>query len=321
MRKIFLICISSLVLLLGMSSCISSLKNKIFPSAQSVDVYLNAPQYNAPNRFSKLDKPIKVVAESDLANSDIFDASLSPYAVFSKSDMTTYIITPSVKMFAQSTASDYMEKMKFDVSPNGDFTLYIKVNKFRVEKFDKSETNCIASLSYRVTDRAGENVIPSGTAASKVTLEKNESYGDGLGRAYVAALDKINWDRIAGVLTVASSPKDEKNQMVKGNGDTALEHTVIRWFIESAPQGADVSWRVISSTPEVSNTNANYVGTTPYESTESFDIKGLTYQNSGNVQIEVTCEKAGYLAQRKRFNLRQVIDQKEISAKYNLIKE
>lgn len=59
----------------------------------------------------------------------------------------------------------------------------------------------------------------------------------------------------------------------------------------------------------------------PYESTESFDIKGLTYNNSGNVQIEVTCERPGYLPQKKRFNLRQVIDQKEISAQFNLVKE
>ncbi|MDE6742110.1 MAG: hypothetical protein K2J58_07245, partial [Muribaculaceae bacterium] len=98
-------------------------------------------------------------------------------------------------------------------------------------------------------------------------------------------------------------------------------HTVIRWYIQSSPQGADVSWRVVSSTPDVANTNSNFVGTTPYESTESFDIRGLTYNNSGNVQIEVSCEKPGYLTQRKRFNLRQAIDQKEISAKFNLVKD
>lgn len=67
--------------------------------------------------------------------------------------------------------------------------------------------------------------------------------------------------------------------------------------------------------------HSNYVGSTPYESTESFDIKGLTYNNSDNVQIEVTCERPDYLPQKKRFNLRQVIDQKEISAQFNLVKE
>ena len=43
--------------------------------------------------------------------------------------------------------------------------------------------------------------------------------------------------------------------------------------------------------------------------------------NAGNVQIEVSVEKDGYVTQKKRFNLEQVIDQKEISTKFNLVKE
>ncbi|MEF2644025.1 MAG: hypothetical protein U0M50_08195 [Paramuribaculum sp.] len=39
------------------------------------------------------------------------------------------------------------------------------------------------------------------------------------------------------------------------------------------------------------------------------------------MQIEITCEKPGYLPQRRRFNVRQAIDQKEISAKFNLVRE
>lgn len=119
----------------------------------------------------------------------------------------------------------------------------------------------------------------------------------------------------------ASKPSQEANKQVQGEGNTSLESTVIRWYLDSAPKGADISLRIVSSTPEVKNTNQNYVGSTPYETTETFDIVGLTYNNSGNVQIEVTCEKAGYITQKKRFNLRQAIDQKEISTKFNLIKE
>ena len=115
--------------------------------------------------------------------------------------------------------------------------------------------------------------------------------------------------------------KSKKNLKVKGDGSTKLENTVIRWYIESTPRGADVFTRVISSTDEVKNSNQNYVGSTPYETTEAFDIKGLSLKNAGDVQIEVTCEKAGYITQKKRFNILQAIDQKEISTKFNLIKE
>ena len=111
------------------------------------------------------------------------------------------------------------------------------------------------------------------------------------------------------------------NLKVKGDGSTKLENTVIRWYIESTPRGADVFTRVISSTDDVKNSNQNYVGSTPYETTEAFDIKGLSLKNAGDVQIEVTCEKAGYITQKKRFNILQAIDQKEISTKFNLVKE
>lgn len=49
--------------------------------------------------------------------------------------------------------------------------------------------------------------------------------------------------------------------------------------------------------------------------------RDFSSNNSGNVQVEVRCEKAGYVTQRRRLNLRQAIDQKEISAKFNLAKE
>lgn len=103
-------------------------------------------------------------------------------------------------------------------------------------------------------------------------------------------------------------------------GTSALERTIIRWFFDSAPQGAQVYWRVISSIPaKVKNTNENYMGTTPYEETRSFNILGLTYENSRDVQIEVKIKKRGYYDGVKRFNVRQAIDQQEISSFYDLI--
>lgn len=144
---------------------------------------------------------------------------------------------------------------------------------------------------------------------------------EALDKAYSKALADMDWNGIAGYLQVHRRANQEAQRKVQGDGNTALEHTVIRWFIASTPSGADVSWRVISSTPDVKNTNLTYVGTTPYETTEPFDIRGLNLENSGNVQIEITCEKSGYLVQKKRFNLRQAIEQREISAKFNLVKD
>lgn len=103
-------------------------------------------------------------------------------------------------------------------------------------------------------------------------------------------------------------------------GRTALERTIIRWYFDSEPRGARVFWRVISSVPnEVKNTNESYLGTTPFEQTRSFNILGLTYQNSRDVEIEVKLTCPGYIEQVKRFNVRQAIDQAEISSFFDLV--
>lgn len=105
-------------------------------------------------------------------------------------------------------------------------------------------------------------------------------------------------------------------------GKTELERTIIRWFFDSNPQGARIFYRVISSIPaEVKNTNETYLMTTPFEETRSFNILGLTYENSRDVQVEIKVVKDGYEPQIKRFNVRQAIDQQEISSFFDLVKK
>ncbi len=126
---------------------------------------------------------------------------------------------------------------------------------------------------------------------------------------------------------IASDPtipvSAEKEMVNRDNpGQTTLEKTIIRWAFDSDPQGARVYWRVISSIPEqVKNTNETYLMTTPYEETRSFNILGLTYENSRDVTIEIKLTKQGFLPQVKRFNVRQAIDQQEISAFFELVKQ
>ena len=105
-------------------------------------------------------------------------------------------------------------------------------------------------------------------------------------------------------------------------GKTSLERSIIRWYFDSAPQGARIFWRVISSVPdEVKNTNELWLGTTPFEETRSFNIQGLSYENSRDVQIEIKVKCKGYIEQNKRFNVRQAIDQQEISSFFDLVEE
>ena len=105
-------------------------------------------------------------------------------------------------------------------------------------------------------------------------------------------------------------------------GATALERSIIHWNCDSEPRGGRIFWRVISSIPDqVKNTNETYLTSTPYEETRAFNILGLTYENSRDITIEVKVTKTGYMDQVKRYNVRQAIDQQEISGFFELIKD
>lgn len=103
-------------------------------------------------------------------------------------------------------------------------------------------------------------------------------------------------------------------------GNTDMERSIIRWYFDSDPRGARIFYRVISNNPaEVKNTNEAYLTTTPYEETKGFSIPGLTYENSRNVTIEIKVSKKGYADQVKRYNVRQALDQQEISGFFELV--
>lgn len=312
--------VSSTFLMLVMAGMVTSCMSipQLKPG-QKVEVPLVVSSQSVPTTYRNLDKTLRLNVTSTVTEEAMYDDSnLSKKR---RLFLPQYIFVPSVRDFADDATNSYMQRMRFDITQAGDFRFDVDVKTFKMEWVDQNSVECKVVINYKLVDGTGQTVVPSSTASSRIRLASTEQFGMGLGRAYAEALNNVNWDRIAKCLMVANTPKQEANTQVTGAGDTALEHTVIRWYITSAPQGADVSWRVVSSTPDVSNTNSCFVGSTPYETTESFDIKGMTYNNSGNIQIEVSCEKSGYITQRKRFNLRQAIDQKEISAKFNLIKD
>lgn len=150
------------------------------------------------------------------------------------------------------------------------------------------------------------NMIAWGIDAATGAMMKPEH------KSYYLPLKRTNY--------VESNPTE---RVTRDNpGGTSLEGTVVRWFFDSEPRGARIFWRVVSNAPqEVKNTNELYLGTIPYEETRSFNIQGLTYENSHNVQIEIKVTRQGYEDQIKRFNVRQAIDQQEISGFFDLVKK
>lgn len=291
------------------------------PTIQTYNITLAAsnPQ---PNKFVNMDYGIRLNVRDGRATSKLI-AKHDSYLTTSPRET----VSPDILSFVSESTRRYMRTLGFNLDADiaTDYMLEMTIKEFNLSYLSGMGWAATVQLSIEVYDSNRQLVYPNVIAVGRYNMQgsgtSNTTANLVINKAYDNALADIDWDRIAFFLKKASSPKLEANKSVTGEGNTALESTVIRWYIDSAPKGADVSTRVVSSTPEVMNTNANYVGSTPYETTESFDIKGLTYNNSGNVQIEVVCEKSGYITQKKRFNLKQAIDQKEISTKFNLIKE
>ncbi len=271
------------------------------------------------NRYDGLTYGLMLNVSSDVTNSQIRDLSELTSKTKSIMEKTTITFTPSIKEFAQESMTTYIRSMGIGIgNVESSFYLNVKVREFKCA-VGEAQGRATVVLDYTLTNQNNE-VILRQTARGR-HLASGGDIPTALDKAFSKALADMDWDGIANALRINKRADLESQKKVKGDGDTALEQTVIRWYIVSSPQGADVSWRIVSSTPDVKNTNASFVGSTPYETTETFDIRGLKYDNAGNVQVEVTCEKPGYITQKKRFNLRQVIEQKEISTKFTLIKE
>lgn len=302
-----------------LASC-GSQKKVSTPQSYRVNLALveNAPS----NKYVGLDYGIRLNISDERATDNIlkkYDASAT-----NKPYVNVY---PDVLSFVTESTRRYMRTMGFNLDSDisTDYMMSLVIREYHISYLSGIGWSATVSMSLEVYDANRQLVYPNVSVVGRSSQNGSPTNftiaTQVINEAHINALKDVDWDKIAYFLRKASKPSQEANKHVQGEGNTSLESTVIRWYLDSAPKGADISLRIVSSTPEVKNTNQNYVGSTPYETTETFDIVGLTYNNSGNVQIEVTCEKAGYITQKKRFNIRQAIDQKEISTKFNLIKE
>lgn len=311
-----------LVASLSFASCTSSAPTVKTTQSQPKVINLDLTATPRSNIYVNLDYGIRINLRDARAFSNILlkhDNHLSSKPLVN--------VNPDIIPFVSESVRRYMRTMGFrlDSDISSDYMLTVSLKNFNLSWLDGIGWSAVVGMDIAVYDHDNRQVYPSVSVAGRASGRSNgDDYvtaSSVMNQAYVNALEDIDWDRIAYFLHRSKSADAEKDKAVHGDGNTALEHTVLSWEVTSRPAGADVYWRVISSTPDVKNTNKNYKATTPYESTETFDIKGLTYNNSGDVQIEISCEKPGYLPQRKVFNLRAAIDQKSINAHFSLVKD
>lgn len=314
MKATKILTLVGLVFVCALTSCSVS---KIIPARTEIcELTCSA----APeNRYDGLTYGLMLNVSSLVSEDQIIDLSQLPNLDREIAGKTTWVFTPTITEFTRESMTTYIRSMGIDLGrTETSFAFNVKVREFKLV-MSSNQIRATVILDYTLANYDNEIILRQ-TARGRY-LDSSMDVGKAIDKAFSKALADVDWNSIASALRVNQRADLEPQREVRGNGDTALEQTIVRWYITSTPQGADVSWRIVSSTPGVKNSMSTWIGTTPYETTESYDIRGLSLDNSGNVQVEITCEKPGYITQKKRYNLRSAIDQREISMKFNLVKE
>lgn len=318
MKKSFIIAIAA-ICALCITAC-GSKKAVVEPQVRTFNLALiQQPQ---ADKYANLEYGIRLNVQDVRANKrviHIYDASAT--------SIPAAQTNPAISSFVPESMRRYMRTMGFNLDADvaTDYLMQLDIKEFHVDYLSGIGWNGTVIMDLKVFDHNRTLVYPSvevtGRASVNGSSMSDEAANLALNKAYANALADVDWDRIAYFLHRASSPKQEANKKVQGEGNTALEHLTVHWNVNSRPQGADVFWRVISQTPEVKNQNYKYLETTPYEGSETINIKGLTYNNAGNVQIEIKVEKKGYYTQTKKLDILSLIDDNDVSYMFKLVSE
>lgn len=304
------------------TSCSSSRKAVAPAQPQVQTINLALVENPQADKYANLEYGIRLNVQdgrSDKRLIQVYDAAAT--------SKPTVNVNPGIGSFVPESMRRYMRTMGFNMDADvaTDYLMQITIKEFHTDWLSGIGWNGTVIMDVKIFDHNRSIVYPTTEVAGRASVygsAQSISYAQqAINKAYAAALADIDWDRVAYFLHRSKDPKQEGNKKVSGEGNTALEHLIVHWEIDSRPHGADVQWRVVSSTNEVKNQNWKYLGTTPYEGTKALDIEGLTYNNSGNVRIQISVSKAGYGKQTRDYDLRSVIDEKEVSGFIQLYKE
>lgn len=314
--------ISLMVVAILATSCSAFRKAPAAPQQQRMTINLALTGNPVADKYANLEYGIRLNTQDSRADKQliqVYDA-----ATTSKPIVT---VNPEVTSFVPESMRRYMRTMGFNMDADvaTDYLMQVSIKEFHTDWLSGIGWNGTVIMDVKIYDHNRTVVYPTTEVVGRASVygsAQSASYAQqAINQAYANALADIDWDRVAYFLHRAKDPKQEANKKVSGEGNTALEHLTVHWNVNSRPQGADVFWRVISQTPDVKNQNYKYLETTPYEGSETINIKGLTYNNAGNVQIEIKCEKKGYYSQTKKLDILSLIDDNDVSYMFKLVPE
>ncbi len=192
------------------------------------------------NKYVNLNYGIRLYTKDGRSNTKVlqkYDASATY--------LPQVITNPEVMPFVSESVRRYMRTMGFnlDVDISTDYMLTMVLKEFNVSYLSGIGWSATVQFNVEAADKnrtlVYPNVLVAGRANRYGSANDFSLASQTLNEAYANALRDMDWDRIAFFLKKASSPELEANKQVDGDGNTALESTVIRWFVESSPRGAE----------------------------------------------------------------------------------
>lgn len=306
------------------TSCTSMRKTATPPAPQAINLALvKQPQ---ADKYVNLEYGIRLNVQDGRANKRLIQL----YDAAAVSQPTIYT-NPDINSFVPESMRRYMRTMGFNMDADvaTDYLMQITIKEFHVDWLSGLGWNGTVIMDVKISNHNRDIVYPTTEVSGRANVYSNaqsvSSAQDAINEAYANALADIDWDRVAYFLHRADSPKQEANKKVTGEGNTALEHLTVHYRITSDPEGARVDYRIVSAKPEegVKNGVSEYLSTTPIRDiTRTLNVKGLTYNNSGNVSIEFTCVKKGYHEQRTEINMLSLIESNyDIKLHFDLVKK
>lgn len=302
------------------TSCTSMRKTATPPAPQAINLALvKQPQ---ADKYVNLEYGILLNVQDGRANKRLIQL----YDAAAVSQPTIYT-NPDINSFVPESMRRYMRTMGFNMDADvaTDYLMQITIKEFHVDWLSGLGWNGTVIMDVKIFNHNRDVVYPTTEVSGRANVYSNaqsvSSAQDAINEAYANALADIDWDRVAYFLHRADSPKQEANKKVTGEGNTALENLIVHWEINSRPQGADVEWRIVTTGDDVKLQSWKYLGTTPYEGTKALDTAGMSFNNSGTVRVQIRVSKPGYLPQVRDYNLRSIIDEKEVSGFIQLVKE
>lgn len=147
--------------------------------------------------------------------------------------------------------------------------------------------------------------------------EYHESGIGGQNKYYIA---KPSGYSVMAILKKDTSIATNQDTQPRNSGINSEEY-IIQCNVDSEPEEARVFWRVISKDSNVSSTEEQYLGKTPFKDKKSFRIAGLTNLNANNVSIELIVKRNGYYDVSKVFSVSEILKIMEINGYFEMEKK